>query len=191
MLRQARQQKQGYIMLRAGDTMPDFRLPRLSGDRFHLYTRLQSGPIMLVLLRHPGCLPVDDHVQALIRAKADFDRQHTTVVMVSFVNQTITETWRTEMQLPFPIVMDSERTLYQQFGLNQSILRVWQPAVLWYYIRAILAGRSLKPGRGDPHQLGGTVIINATHRIILAHRSRNPMDYPEVSSLLEIIRAKA
>ena len=59
---------------------------------------------------------------------------------------------------------------------------------MFHYLKLILRGQKLLPVQGDPHQLGGDVVVDAAGIIRLAHRSRDPIDRPDVETLLAALR---
>ena len=113
---------------------------------------------------------------------------HANVVTVSFGTEYWAQAWRQETRSPFPFLMDANRSAYQAYGLESSVLRSWSPANLWYYTKAALQKRETFGKRGDPHQLGGDFIIDPQGVIRLAHPSREPTDRPTMDHILRVLR---
>ncbi|MBX7233151.1 MAG: hypothetical protein K1X65_02130 [Caldilineales bacterium] len=51
----------------------------------------------------------------------------------------------------------------------------------------MLAGQKLRRIQGDPHQLGGDFVLDATGVLRLAHTSKDPLDRPAVETLLAVL----
>ena len=88
---------------------------------------------------------------------------------------------------PFVMVGDPEREVYRAFGLTQGKARMFfSPKVLRGYLSKMWAGWKVrKPRKGeDLLQLGGDFVLDASRRLIFAHRSIDPTDRPSVQQLL-------
>ena len=107
------------------------------------------------------------------------------VVTISFGTPFWVNAWLQETQSPFPMLLDADRRAYADYGLSSSVWRVWQPRVLFYYAKKVLQGKSLRPGRGDPHQLGGDFLMGADGRLRLVYYSDDPTDRPPLDSILQ------
>lgn len=92
--------------------------------------------------------------------------------------------------LTWPLLVDSERELYQAYGFGKaSWWKLIRPSAIFRYLLNILRGtRPGKPGK-DVQQLGGDVLIDPAGKVRLVHRSEHPHDRPSPESLLKIIAA--
>jgi len=127
-------------------------------------------------------------VAQLRHSEDEFRRLGVQVLVISFSAEYWARTWLQETGSPFPLLLDLERATYQVYGLGSSFIRVWSPKVMWHYLKLILRGEHMRPVQGDPHQLGGTVIVDAEGVIRLIHRSKDPVDRPPVEKLLAVLR---
>lgn len=86
-----------------------------------------------------------------------------------------------------PIACDPGRLAYRAFGLERGRLSMFfRPHVLARYVRLIFSGwfpKSPESGE-DLLQLGGDFIVSAAHKLVFAHRSRDPADRPTVGELI-------
>lgn len=122
---------------------------------------------------------------AQVAARLDeFEKVEMQIINISFVGEPFASAWLQETQFPFPFLLDKEQAVYQAYGLARSVRRSWGPRNLWYYARALVSGRKTYGKRGDPNQLGGDFIVNATGTVCLAHPSREPTDRPSIEKLL-------
>ena len=122
------------------------------------------------------------------RAKTEFERLGARIVLITFGHPYWARAWREETGVDFPILLDEERKTYRAYGLERSASRTYSPRTLWFYVKKVLRGESLRPAKGDPLQLGGDFVITPDGRIALAHPSREPVDRPSVAELLAAIR---
>lgn len=118
-----------------------------------------------------------------------FRRLGVQVLIISFGAEHWARAWLQETGSPFPLLLDPERATYQAYGLGSSFIRVWSPKVMWHYLKLRLRGHKLLPVQGDPHQLGGDVIVDAEGIVRLLHRSKDPVDRPPVEMLLAALHS--
>ncbi len=90
--------------------------------------------------------------------------------------------------LKWPLLLDSDQELYRAYGMERGgWWAIYNPIVIWGYLKLIFQGRLPgKPGR-DWRQLGGDVIVDPTGIIRLHHISANPHDRPDIKSMLELV----
>uniref|UniRef100_A0A7S0ZAE7 Alkyl hydroperoxide reductase subunit C/ Thiol specific antioxidant domain-containing protein n=1 Tax=Timspurckia oligopyrenoides TaxID=708627 RepID=A0A7S0ZAE7_9RHOD len=87
------------------------------------------------------------------------------------------------------MLVDTERIVYQRYGLPRSVAKSWSPGTLWWYVRRFFDGSYRLGSRleEDPNQLGGDFVIGPDYKIMLAHPSRTPIDRVSVSELLSVV----
>jgi hypothetical protein len=112
-------------------------------------------------------------------------------LVVSFEQPEFVRRYRDETQLPWPIVADPERRLYQQFQMQHAS---WSQIMNWRSLRGYLGlvfgkRRRVKlPTNHDYWQLGGDVVVDPRGIVQLHHRSRSPEDRPAIVRIKEMIR---
>lgn len=89
-------------------------------------------------------------------------------------------------ELPFPVVVDRDRSTYDTWGLPRARRRdIWlDPNVYRVYWRLLRAGDKLRPGGTDVYQLGGDFIVGPDGTIAYA-RPQQRDDRPPVGELLK------
>jgi hypothetical protein len=112
------------------------------------------------------------------------------VLVVSFAPPALLALYEREQSLPFAVVADPTRAVYQAFGLERTTWReMLRGGVLWRYTRLMLRGWSPKRMNKDEDvlQLGGDFVLDEHRRLVYAHRSAEPTDRPPVAELLKAI----
>jgi alkyl hydroperoxide reductase subunit AhpC len=127
-----------------------------------------------------------DQLAQLRRQAAEFAERHTNVVTITFGPASRMEAWLRQTESPFLLLLDRQRAAYRAYSVRRSLASL--------SIAAVRRGRELaKQGQqvtylqGDPLQLGGTFIVDASGIVRFAHRSRTPIDYPPVEELLALL----
>ncbi len=112
------------------------------------------------------------------------------VLAVTFQPPEPAQAYIEETGWPWPLLVDTERTLYTAYGLPRGgYWAIWGPASWWGFLKLILKGRRLRPPAGDVYQLGGDVLIDPDGITRFHHVARTPVDRPPVESILEMVRA--
>lgn len=93
-----------------------------------------------------------------------------------------------KFSIPFTLISDPKRELYQAFGLKQtSALELVSPSVVFKGILALTKGHSIGVPIGDVRQLTGVFIINTEGQIVYRYIARDPSDHPEPDAILNAL----
>src|SRR5687767_8925587 len=112
------------LLLNVGDHAPGFSLQTVEGDQVSLDQLRQSGKhILLVFLRHLGCLPCREHAIQLCQRHDELIQLNTQVVIVSFGTLLATQAWMKEVCSSFRVVLDPKQSTYQAYQLEKSAVR--------------------------------------------------------------------
>jgi len=98
-----------------------------------------------------------------------------------------------DLELPFPLLLDPERTTYAAWGLGRTNLfgAMLSPSLNWRYFRLLLAGERFLGFAPDMFQLGGDFVVDARGIVRFAHRMRDNGDRAPVDRLLEALGSAA
>ena len=112
------------------------------------------------------------------------------VAVVTFETVASARRYLTDMDLPWPLLLDETRDLYRAYGMERGKWwQIYSPGTLWAYLQLVLGGRKLEASEGDTSQLGGDVLIDPDGIVRLHHVSANPADRPSVEELLSLVRS--
>jgi peroxiredoxin len=93
-----------------------------------------------------------------------------------------------QFEVPFPIIADPERALYQQFHLERmSPLRVLSPATMVKGVAALAHGHLPGAPQGDVLQLPGVFVIGAGDRVCRAFAPADPAGHPSPDDILKAV----
>lgn len=113
------------------------------------------------------------------------------VLVVTFESPPIARAYVAETGLPWPIVVDADRSLYRAYRMEAARWRdLIGPRVIWLYLKLILRGGRVRMPTGDTHQLGGDVIVDPQGIVRLHHVANGPAGRPQIETLLAIIRGR-
>ena len=117
----------------------------------------------------------------------------TGVVLVTFTSPDRLDDYLARNDLPFPVLIDAERSAYRAYGLRRtSVARAWglRPAVA--YLRLLRRGRwrDLRRPVEDTLQLGGDFVIGPDGGLVYGFWSAGPDDRPPVDELIAATRIR-
>ena len=96
------------------------------------------------------------------------------------------------LELPFPVLVDRERTAYAAWGLERAPpLRIWGDPRVWArYLGAALRGHRPRSFGADTLQLGGDFVVGSDGVLAYARPQRTD-DRPPVNELLRAVERAA
>ncbi len=113
------------------------------------------------------------------------------IALITFAEADNSAPYRSRMDLPFPMLVDTARETYRSYGLERgSFRRIWGPKTAKRYIEIFRANGISRPGRPteDTLQLGGNFVIDRRGTITYAFRGRGPDERPDVGELINAIQ---
>lgn len=124
------------------------------------------------------------------QSAAQLEKLGAAVAVVTFELNVVAENYVRQTELPWPMLVDRDRSLYQAYGMQRG--RWWDlsgPKVIWLYFQLFFRGRRLKRITDDVRQLGGDIVIDPQGIVRLHHVGVGPADRPPVERLLEVIKS--
>jgi hypothetical protein len=121
--------------------------------------------------------------------EASWTEHDVAIAVVSFEADRVARAYLQDTQLPWPVLLDRERSLYRAYGMDRAPLRaIWSPSTLLEYARLLRRGRKMSKPTDDTRQRGGDVLIDPSGIVRTHHVGKGPADRPSVASLLAQIR---
>lgn len=117
----------------------------------------------------------------------------TEVVVVMFTSPDRLDGYLARNDLPFPVLIDTDRAAYRAYGLGRaSVGRAWGLRPALAYLRLLRRGRwrDLRRPTEDTLQLGGDFVIGPDGTLVYGFWSAGPDDRPPVDELIAAARAR-
>lgn len=157
---------------------PDMLITLSDGRSVRLTDLAAEKPLVLVFLRHFGCIFCRENVAQL--------RLHPTlnVVFVAMGSAEQTERFRQSMRSPHLFIADPELKLYEAFGLGKGTGRqLLNPKVFARGFGATLRGHWVGLPIGDPWQMPGMFKIEIDGTVSWEYRSLDAADNAPVAEI--------
>ena len=177
-----------------GAPAPELALPTIDGGNARL-ADLRDRPVLVVFLRHAGCLFCRTHLVKLLKRR---ERIEAAGVGLAAVVHDEPDRVRSGMlrnlDMPYPVLVDLERSAYRAWGLGRaSALGTFlSPRVALGYAKFLFRDREplIQPGR-DMLQLGGDFVIDAGGRVTYSHPQSDVDDRPPAGLLIQELEQAA
>ena len=126
------------------------------------------------------------------REKDAFDRLGAAVVLVGLGNVEQTAAFKERFDVPFPMIADPDKRLFEAFRLKQATAgSLLSAKMVFRGVTAMAKGHGIGVPQGDVRQLPGVFIIDTDGRILFSHHAAGPADHPRPETLLAALRANA
>lgn len=151
----------------AGVTLPD-----PDGTLLRLGELWDSGPAVVVFLRHYGCIFCREHVAQLRDHEDAFRDAGARVAAIGLGDRTYARAFREETGIRFPLLIDEQRRAYRLARLRSASL-----LHLFYRENAAARGRAREAGHRQhrlgkhPFQLGGSFVFGPGDVVRFVHVS--------------------
>jgi len=119
---------------------------------------------------------------------ADFEQASAGVVLVGMGAAESSEAFLEQFQLPFPLICDPDRKLYDLYGLKRmGALGFLSPTLALKSLTTVAVGHRAGMPRGDVRQLAGVFVIDTKGMVRYRHLSANPSDFPPARDVLKAV----
>jgi peroxiredoxin len=174
-------------LLSAGDDAPDGELTNIEGERIHIADYWQNQPVVLVFLRHLGCVFCREQVALLRRDYGKFQAVGTEVICIAQGDYKTGKAFSLFFDLPFPLLMcGDDLAIYKSYGLAKGTtqqlfgVRSWTRGFI-ASMRGHIQGKIV----GDGFQMGGAFVIDSHGTIRLVYLPDDASDHPDNRALLQ------
>jgi peroxiredoxin len=155
-----------------------------------LSTYWQARPALTVFLRYFGCPFCQMQVVKLRDDRERLERAGASIVLIGQGDAAEEAAFREARQVPFPILIDTDRHAYRAYGLGRgSPMQVYGPRVGVPFVRANLRRETRQRGLhgGSFLQMPGTFVVDTAGIVRMAHRNRTVSDNPSNEEILGVL----
>lgn len=116
---------------------------------------------------------------------AEFEKAKARVVLVGMGPPKESREFLERFKIPFPMICDPERRLYDIYGLKKmGVLGFLSPSLALKSLSAVVQGNMAGIPEGDVKQLAGVFIIDASGLVRFRYLSADPADFPPAEDVL-------
>jgi len=169
--------------VKAGATAPMFSLPDADGVIFDSRNQLPAGPLVVTFYRGVWCPYCNLNLQALEAARGEIESRGAFIVALSMQNASNSRKSKRENRLGFPILVDFEGAVANQFGLRFKL-----PDELVDVYKQF--GNDLAPINGEPSwslPMPARYVIDQDGMVAYAEVNPDYTKRPDPSELLPVL----
>jgi peroxiredoxin len=177
---------------RVGEPVPrevaEARVLDARGEPVPLGSFWKSGPCLVVLLRHFGCVGCAEQVTELAPRLPDLARAGVRTVLTGSGSPDQLAAFVERHALsgaPVEVTTDPSLAVYAALGLHRSAWATIGPRALVELARALAAGHPHRPVEGDRTQQGGVLLVDGRGTARFFHRDRSLGDHAATGDLIE------
>ena len=116
---------------------------------------------------------------------AEFEKAKVRVVLVGMAPPKESKEFLERFEIPFPMICDPERRLYDSYGLKKmGVLGFLSPSLALKSLSALAGGNLVGMPEGDVKQLAGIFIVDNSGHVRFRHLSADPADFPSAEDVL-------
>ncbi len=147
--------------------------------------------LVVVFLRHFGCLFAKQQIDELVRRYAELRAAGAQIVVVGNGSVEEARAFASDQALPFQLFTDPSAESYCAVGLRRGLGTTLTPGVLARALRARWSGFRQTKTAGDPLQQGGAVVFAPGGAELYRHVSSAAGDHPNFDVIVRIIQRGA
>jgi peroxiredoxin len=161
-------------------------LPDADGREIRLGSLWESRPVVLVFLRHYGCIFCREHVAQLREHEEAFSARGASLAAIGLGDRHYARAFREQTGIEFRLLIDEKREAYQKVELRSAnLLHLLKSDYAKNWKRAQAAGHHQHKLLGrNPFQLGGSFVFGPGDIDRFAHYSETFGDNASPESML-------
>jgi peroxiredoxin len=146
------------------------------GNAIELGSLWRERTVVLVFVRHFGCIHCRAHIAELLRARDQLAARGADVVIIGNGSPSFIGGFRDETGWPGPIYTDPSLAAYREAELVRSVGSTLDPRSLGQAAKALWRGQRQGRTQGDQWQQGGVLVIDPSGTVRWRHASGRPGD---------------
>jgi len=175
--------------LRAGDAAPTATVVDVDGRPVELATLWSDGPVLLVFLRHFGCLFCRELLADLQARASDLAQAGLSVVAVGLGEPRHAQRLGRRHAPDITVLAAPTADSYAAFGIVRAGLKqLLSPRTVAAGTRAALRGNIQTQATGDQQMIGGAFVVDRSGKVRFAHYDAFPGDKPDLDRIQELAR---
>jgi peroxiredoxin len=173
------------MTLSSGDKIEPFKFTDHSGKEWNFPDDFKEAKTAVFFLRHLGCPLCKMTVAELKEAAGGFAEKSVKPVVVVQSTPKRCAQYAEKNSLPFPLVPDREKRLYEKFDVRRGGLKEFTaPAAFVKTVKATFKGHMHGAFEGDELQVPASFLLSPEGEVIYAHYGKDISDFGSVDELL-------
>ncbi len=156
-----------------------------SGETKDLSDFYKEKPLILVFLRHFGCIFCREQIAELRQFNSE------NIILVGMGRVQETKDFKQKMEIPQKMISDPNKLLYDGFGLRRgSFGQVINPTLMSKSLRLMQSGNRMGMLKGDPWMLAGVFRIEQDGEVSFSHFASDISDNLSGQEIAQLLKLK-
>jgi len=170
--------------LKKGSKFPNFKYNTPSQSNIDFYQQTNGKKAIISFLRYNGCPVCRMEMAEYKKHHQLLADKNTELFVVLQSTQKLMQKHDGESKFPFTIICDPKGDLFDEFGVEASVMKFLNPKGLVALTKATFKGHMHGKFEGKETQMPATFAVDENKNIRLGHYGANISDVPGVSDLL-------
>jgi hypothetical protein len=162
-----------------------------AGESVRLADQWAQRPVVIVWLRHFGCVFCREQVAEIRAARADIESRGAGIAFVGNGTARAAAWFQKRFAADSTVLTDPDLVSYKAIGAHSGLTSTLGPAAWGAGIRAFRSGARQTTTKGHPYQQGGLVVMAPGNKVLYTHISRAAGDHAPLSAVLAALDASA
>lgn len=145
-------------------------------------------PVVLVLLRHFGCLFCKEQAAVMSAVGDEIERLGAGLVFIGSGSAQYAKWFQEDYAPRWPVYSDAELVTYQALEARRGLRSSMNPRTVWLSLRALLRGFRQGRTQGDQFQQGAVAVVTPDGSMPYLHLSEVAGDHPRPAEVLAVLR---
>jgi peroxiredoxin len=173
----------------AAPSLGDVEVTATDGSAVRLSSLWTTRPVVLVFVRHWGCLFCKEQVADFAAGRADFDAAGVDVVVIGHGEVNDAADFAARFAAGMRVLTDTTRAAYCAASMKRGMRTAMSLGVVTRAARAMKRGFRQTQTQGDPLQQGGVVVVGRDGATRYAFISDEAGQHPPLNDVLAAVRA--
>lgn len=160
----------------------------VDGSRVRLASSWARRPVVLVLLRHFGCLFCKEQAAELAAVGDEIERLGAGLVFVGSGSAQYARWFQEDHAPRWPVYSDAELVTYRALQARRGFASSVNPRTVWLSLRALARGFRQGRTQGDQFQQGAVCVVTPDGWMPYLHLSEVAGDHPRPAAVLAALR---
>jgi peroxiredoxin len=160
----------------------------VDGAPVRLASTWAERPVVLVLLRHFGCLFCKEQAAEMSAIGDEIEALGAGLVFVGSGSAQYAQWFQEDYAPRWPVYSDAELVTYQALEARRGFRSSVNPRTVWLSFRALAHGFRQGGTQGDQYQQGAVCIVTPDGAMPYLHRSEVAGDHPRPADVLAVLR---
>jgi peroxiredoxin len=156
----------------------------LDGSNVRIGALTTRGPVLLVFVRHFGCLFCKEQVGEVLTRRADFEARGVEPIIVGNGSVEDARAFAREHAAGLRVLTDPHREAYCAAGMKRGASTSMGFGVMRRATRAMMNGYRQTKTQGDPFQQGGVIGFGTDGRVRYRFISEEAGEHPALNDVL-------